>query len=197
LWIVAFQTRFEPVVGFVSPYRFHRLLTTDMEVAVAIDPVIVLVEELRSADATLRNAAKVCVCGTRRERALSINRLLSTIRTLNHELLETVPTSALGAAELIRLVIERLPFSHMRYVDHFSEVARRLECGQRTHADLVWLRAMQMSLANGGTGDCAPQAGLLLRSAIFGAARPILVFRAAVPAACSVRAKGAMALPPN
>ena len=162
----------------------------------AIDPVIVLVEELRSAEATLRNAAKDCARGSRQERAETINRLLSTIKNLNHELQEAVPTSVLGAAELIRLVIERLPFSHMHYVDHYSEIARRLDCGQRSHADLVWLRAMLISLAGSGPGDCAPQAAPLLRSAIIGAARPVLVFRAVKPA-CNVLAKGAMASPPN
>ena len=183
-------------MGLVSPYPFHRLLTTDMEVVVAIDPVIVLAEELRSTEATLRDAAKDYARGNGSERVDTIQRLLFSMKDLNHQLLETVPTSALGAAELIRLVIQRLTLSHARYADHFSEVAQRLQCGQRTHADLVWLRAMQMSLGNSGRGGGDPQAALLLRSAIVGAARPVLVFRT-VPAARTMRARSAMASPPN
>ncbi len=160
----------------------------------AIDPVIVLVEELRSTEATLRDAAKYYVRGNGSERADTIQRLLFSMKDLNRQLSETVPTSALGAAELIRLVIQRLPFSHARYAGHFSEVAQRLQCGQRTHADLVWLRAMQMSLGGSGQGNSGPQAAPLLRSAIVGAARPVLVFRT-VTAARNIRAGSARALP--
>jgi hypothetical protein len=167
-----------------------------MELAVAIDPVIVLAEELRSTEATLRDAAKDYVRGNGSERVDAIQRLLFSMKNLNHQLLETVPTSALGAAELIRLVIQRLPPSHARHADHFSEVAQRLQCGQRAHADLVWLRAMQMSLRGSGRGGSDPQVAPLLRSAIVGAARPVLVFRT-VTAAKNMRAKSAMVSPPN
>jgi hypothetical protein len=196
LWIVVFRTRLPPAVGLVSPYPFLSQLTTDMEVAVAIDPVIVLAEELRSTEATLRDAAKDYARGNCSERVDTIQRLLFSMKDLNRQLSETVPTSALGAAELIRLVIQRLPLSHARYADHFSEVAQRLQSGQRTHADLVWLRAMQMSLRGSGRGDSDPQAALLLCSVIVGAARPVLVFRT-VTAARNMRARSAMASPPN
>jgi hypothetical protein len=196
LWIVVFRTRLLPAVGLVSPYRFYRLLMTDMELAVAIDPVIVLAEELRSTEATLRDAAKDYVRGNGSERVDAIQRLLFSMKNLNHQLLETVPTSALGAAELIRLLIQRLPPSHARHADHFSEVAQRLQCGQRAHADLVWLRAMQMSLRGSGRGGSDPQVAPLLRSAIVGAARPVLVFRT-VTAARNMRARSAMVSPPN
>jgi hypothetical protein len=167
-----------------------------MEVTMAIDPVIVLVEELRSAETTLRVAAKNYERNRGRERGEAVNQLLSTIKNLNSELLETIPTSALGAAELIRLVMERLPFSHARYADHFSEVARRLGGGQRTHADLVWLRAMEMSLSSSGQGDFDFKAAPLLHSAIYGASRPVIVFRAVAPARAKP-GRGAMASPPN
>ena len=162
----------------------------------AIDPVIVLAEELRSAEATLRIAAKDYERNRCRERGETVNHLLSTIKSLNSELLETIPTSALGAAELIRLVMERLPFSHARYADHFSEVARRLGVGQRTHADLVWLRAMEMSLSSSAHGEFDFKAGPLLHSAIYGASRPVIVYRAVMPAR-SNNGQGAIASPPN
>jgi hypothetical protein len=167
-----------------------------MEVAVAIDPVIVLVEELRSAEGTLRDAAKEYARNSYPGRAESIQRLLSLIKNLNQKLMETIPTSALGAAVLLRLVIERLPFSHARHADQFLEIARRLDCGQRTHADLIWLRGIEVSLAGRDAGNGAPQAVPLLRSAILGAARPVLVFRT-VMWGINIRAKRAIATPSN
>jgi len=169
---------------------------TDMEVTMAIDPVVVLVEELRTAEKTLRVAAKDYERDRSRQRGEAVNLLLSTIKSLNSELLETLPTSALGAAELIRLVMERLPFSHARYADHFSEVARRLSAGQRLHGDLVWLRAMEMSLVSTLQGEFDFKAAPLLRMAIFGASRPVVVFRAVMPPR-GAQGRGAMAAPPN
>jgi hypothetical protein len=165
-----------------------------MEVAVAIDPVIVLAEELRSAEGILRDAAKEYARSSYPERAESIQRLLWLIKNLNQKLVETVPTSALGAAVLLRLVIERLPFSHARYADQFLEIARRLDCGQKNHADLVWLRGIEASLGGRDAGNWASQAVPLLRSAILGAARPVLVFRTAM-SGINIRTKRAIATP--
>jgi hypothetical protein len=147
----------------------------------SIDPVILLVEELRSAETSLRCAVKLYERNRCREHGEAVNLLLAAVKSLNSELFETVPTSALGAAALLQLVIERLPFSHARYAGHFSEVAARFGAGLRLHADLVWLRAMQATFVSSASGEPGSRAAPLLHLAILGASRPVMVYRAVTP----------------
>ena len=109
------------------------------------------------------------------ENGETVNALLASIKNLHRDLTETLPTSALGASELVRMAAQRLPFSLARYADHFNEVADRLGAGRREHADLVWLRAMRAALRNGGQQGI--RAAPLLQLAIAGAARPVVIFR--------------------
>jgi hypothetical protein len=162
-----------------------------------IDPVLVLIEELRSAEKSLHCATKLYERNRCREHGEAVNLLLANLKSLNSELHETMPTSTLGAAALLGLVTERLPFSHARYADHFMEVARRFGAGIRQHADLVWLRAMQATFVSHADGEPACRVGVLLHLAIFGAARPVMVFRA-VTLAKPVTARASMAAwPPH
>ncbi len=161
-----------------------------------IDPVLLLMEELRSAESSLHWATKLYERNRCREHGEAVNFLLANIKSLNSELLETMPTSALGAAALLGLVAERMPFSHARYADHFAEVARRFSAGARRHDDLVWLRAMQAGFACRAESGPASKLATLLRLAIGGAARPVMVFRAAGPAAANSDA-GLAAWPPS
>jgi hypothetical protein len=154
----------------------------------SIDPVLVLMEELRAAETSLQCATKIYERNRCREHGEAVNFLLATLKSLNSELLETMPTSALGAAALLELVTERLPFSHARYAEHFLEVARRLGAGMRCHADLVWLRAMQATFVSRADGEADCKVALLLRRAIDGAARPVMVFRAVMPRAANSQA---------
>lgn len=143
-----------------------------------IDPVVVLAEELRSTESALRLAVRRYEQDHARETGETVNSLLGTLKALYRDLFETVPTSALGASEMLRLVAQRLPFSLSRYAEHLHEIADRLEAGRREHADLVWLRAMRAALRGGQGGEQGKKAAPLVSLALAGAARPVLVFRA-------------------
>ncbi len=149
-----------------------------------IDPVVLLAEELRAAENALRTAIQRYERDHARENGERVNSLLNTIKSLYGDLFETVPTSALGAAEMLRMAAQRLPFSMSRHTSHFHEVADRLGEGRREHADLVWLRSMRAALRDGQGGEQGTRAAPLLALALAGAARPVLVFRAMVPPPC-------------
>ena len=146
-----------------------------------MDPVILLTEELRASEAALRRAIQRYEKDHARENGETVNSLLNTIKSLYRDLFETMPTSAMGAAEMLRMAAQRLPFSMARYCQHFHEVADRLGAGRREHADLVWLRAMRAALRDGQGGEQGSRAAPLVSLALAGAARPVLVFRATVP----------------
>ena len=143
-----------------------------------IDPVVVLAEELRSTEGALRDAVRQYERDRAREKGETVNALLTALKSLYRDIAETVPTSAMGASEMVRMAAQRLPFSLARYTDHFHEVADRLGAGRREHADLVWLRAMRAALKGGQAGEQGLKAAPLLSLALRGAARPIIVFRA-------------------
>jgi len=145
---------------------------------VKIDPVVVLAEELRATEAALRHAVRRYEKNQAHENGEAVNMLLDSLKGLYRDIAETIPTSAMGASEMVRLAAQRLPFSLSRYVGHFHEVADRLSEGRREHADLVWLRAMRAALKGGACGDQGLKAAPLLSLAIAGAARPVVVFRA-------------------
>jgi len=142
-----------------------------------IDPVILLAEDLRSTEAALDKATQLFSREHRREDGELVNLLLGRMKQLYHDIFETVPTSALGAGELVRMAARRLPFSYSRYAAHLHEIADRLSLGRRLHTDLVWLRALQAAL---GEGFCGKDGGTIapwLNLAVIGASRPVMVFR--------------------
>lgn len=152
-----------------------------------IDPVVVLADELRTTEGALRAAVKRYEEDYHPESGETVNDLLNRIKTLYGDLYRTLPTSALGAGEMVRVVAQRLPFAHATYASHFHEVADRLGAGQRLHADLVWLRAMRSALADGICGEAGVKMSSLVELALAGAARPVLVWRAVEPAKDSPR----------
>ena len=140
-----------------------------------MDPVVLLAEQLRAAERTLHTAVRSYELDRCQENGETVNSLLCSIKGLHRELTQTVPTSALGASELVRLAAQRLPFSLARYADHFNQVADRLSIGRREHSDLIWLRAMRAVMRSGEQQGV--KAAPLLQLAIAGAARPVVIFR--------------------
>jgi hypothetical protein len=142
-----------------------------------IDPVVLLAEDLRSTDAALEKAAQLYSKEHRREDGALVDLLLGRIKRIYRDIYETVPTSALGAAELVRIAARRLPFSYSRYATHLHEVAERLSIGRRLHGDLVWLRAFQAAIGEGVCGKDGSIIAPWLNLAVIGASRPVMVFR--------------------
>ena len=144
-----------------------------------IDPVVLLAEDLRALEAALSKATQIFRGSGRREDCEQVNVLLGRINAVSSNLFETVPTSALGAAELVGMAARRLPISHSQYATHLHGIADRLSKGRRTHSDLVWLRALQAALMDGVCGEDGHKITPLLNLAIIGASRPVTIFRAA------------------
>ena len=143
-----------------------------------IDPVVALAEELRATEKALRSAVRRYELDQVQQNGETVNTLLAELKSLYRDIAETVPTSAMGASEMVRLAAQRLPFSLSRYTSHFHAVADRLGQGRREHSDLIWLRAMRAALRGGVCGEQGLKAAPLLGLAIAGAARPVVVFRA-------------------
>ena len=147
-----------------------------------IDPIILLAEEIRTLEKQIHTVCK-------REGAYdrqgmeAVNLMVGRLRALYGELLETMPTSAIGAGELIRIAADRLPFAQGRYASHLYRIAERLGAGERAQADLIWLRALAEALAE--DTDAARGAdnrtARLLALAVKGMALPVVVYRAALP----------------
>lgn len=146
-----------------------------------MDPVLLLADELRTTEAALRTAMKRYERNHERSNADAVDSLLDSVKTLRHSIFQTAPTSALGAAELIRLVARCLPFSFATYIARFHEVADRLAAGQRRQEDLIWLRSMRAALAGGVCNEAGIKFAPLLALALLGAARPVVVYRAVAP----------------
>ena len=136
-----------------------------------IDPVVVLAEELRSAELTVRTARE-------RNEEGALTCLLARTVSLYNKISETVPTSALGACELICLAAANLASIDSACAAQLHETANRLKSGVRQHPDLVWLRVVAAELVKGRFGETGLCAAALLRLAIRGAARPIVVYQA-------------------
>ena len=158
-----------------------------------IDPVVLLAEDLRALDAALSKATQIFRASGRREDCEQVNLLLGRINAVSNNLFETVPTSALGAAELVSMAARRLPVSYSRYATHLQGIADRLSKGRRRHADLVWLRALQAALADGVCGEDGHKIKPLLNLAITGASRPVTIFRAATSASGPASWQGVLA----
>ena len=158
-----------------------------------IDPVVLLAEDLRMLEAALSKATQTYQASGRREDGERVNGLLGRIHGAFSDLFETVPTSAVGAAELVGMAARRLPVSYSRYATHLQEIADRLSKGRRTHSDLVWLRALQAALADGACGEDGCKITPLLNLAIIGASRPVTIFRAASSAGGAAPWQGILA----
>lgn len=146
-----------------------------------IDPVVLLAETIRSLERQIHTAMK-SEGGYDRNRQEAISLMLKRLRTLNADLLETCPISALGAGELIRIAADRLPFAHARYAGHLYRIAGRLAAGDRQQSDLIWLRALTEALSEeADSGKRGNRTAQLLASAVKGVALPVIVWRAATP----------------
>src|ERR1700723_2059963 len=80
-----------------------------------IDPVVVLAEELRATESALRSAVRLYELDHVQENGETVNTLLASLKSLYRDIAETVPTSAMGAGEMVRLAAQRLPFALSRY----------------------------------------------------------------------------------
>jgi hypothetical protein len=147
----------------------------------AIDPMVLLAEDLRSTEAALDEASRAYFREHRKEDGEMVNVLIARLKRLYGETLKTAPTSALGAAELVRIAARHVPFTHARYATHLQEIADRLSLGQKDHADLIWLRALQAALAEGLCGRDGDTIAPWLKLAVIGASRPVMVFRSVLP----------------
>ena len=114
-----------------------------------IDPVILLVEELRSVELALSKATQTYRRTSQREDGEVVNLLLAKLKRLFSELFETLPTSAAGAAELIDIAAQRLPFAYARFAAHLHNVADWLSLGRRDHDDRVRVRGVGLAALPG------------------------------------------------
>jgi hypothetical protein len=122
------------------------------------------------ADATQRYNRRAC------PRELeTISRLIDPTRRVFDQLCALVPTSAVGAAEMIKIAMSRLPAEYSRYEKHMHDIAERLSRGQRDHADLVWLRALEAALVERMPKTNSCKIASLIASAIAGISRPVIV----------------------
>ncbi|MBU6471231.1 MAG: hypothetical protein KGJ75_00830 [Alphaproteobacteria bacterium] len=144
-----------------------------------IDPVIVLVEELKASYTALARARQAEDWG-------SAQRELTKQAATQAELRETEPTSVIGAAYLLREAAAELLASQADADVATSnvrlrEAAARMEQGVRRLADLVWLRQFHRALAGGWYGRVGEEVAPLVAMSLKGAARPLLLYRAACP----------------
>lgn len=147
----------------------------------SIDPVILLVSDLRENEKRLIAECKSQASSYCPDRALLTAKLLDRIRMLHDDLQKVAPTSAIGAGELIRIAVQRLPPSHEGYGGHLREIADRLGAGQRRHADLLWIRALSEALTAGPPDESGARAAVLLNLAVRGASQPVVIHRAVMP----------------
>jgi hypothetical protein len=146
-----------------------------------IDPVILLTDELHAIELALSRASQAYNQSGRREDGEVVNTLLARTKGLFEEIMETVPTSAMGAAALVMLAGQRLPFSHARHAARLHNIADRLAAGCRDQKDIIWLRAMHAALLEGIGARDGGKTAQLLDLAIRGACRPVMVFRSVTP----------------
>ncbi|HTK80366.1 MAG TPA: hypothetical protein VL286_07985 [Rhizomicrobium sp.] len=139
-----------------------------------IDPVIAISEELRRVEGLLRRAR------AQGDDALC-RKVLAEISVLSERLFRTTPTSTVGAAEILDRTSQLLADSFAYCAARMHAIAERFACGHRTLADFVWLRTTAKDLADGLYGEEGLIAAPLVASALAGASRPVLVFRAAKP----------------
>ncbi len=139
-----------------------------------IDPVVAIAQKILDAERALRDAR------LRRDEKMT-TRWLAMLSMLNEDLYTVVPTSPLGAAELLRKASASLGSAWAVYAAQLDAIAERLSNGARLLDDLVWLRSMRPALSGGLCGNDGVIVAPLVALAIRGAARPVIVFRAVFP----------------
>lgn len=149
----------------------------------AIDPVAVLIYELRGAQQSLAAAHGAPVRDSRLDECIAD--LETRIADLRDQLLYTAPTGPVGAAELIQVAANMLEASHGPYADQLRRIASRLSVGRRIPSDILWLRQMVDAVMDGLCGSQA-DAEVLLQLALKGATAPLVVFRAVEPPSSEV-----------
>lgn len=138
----------------------------------SIDPIVLLLDEIQVTEELLRTQMKLDDPVYRLSRKRTLGATLERVRTLRRALRETTPTSAIGAAGLLLIVSKRLSPSH--YAKHLKRISSRLMAGKRLQSDLIWLRALLRTLHNEAVEHYNTR---LLRQAIAGASKPVLIFR--------------------
>jgi len=143
-----------------------------------IDPVIPLLEEIRLAEEEVQrqSAHNAVSYSPRRDELIAV--MLGRIASFYDDLYKVVPTSAIGAGALLGLVWRWLPSHYARHEQHLTRIANRLQAGQRSIDDLVWLRALAAALDDDPCRN--DNLRVVLHAAIQGASRPILIFRRAI-----------------
>lgn len=137
-----------------------------------MDPVVALAEQLRAAERSLQSA-----CTNWPDEKIVELRTASLI--IRRMLESTEPTSAMGAAELIAIAADRLATTEFPYIEDLKSVGLRFGDGRRVLSDLIWLRAVVTALDGDACGERGKRAAALIRAAIEGAAKPLIIFRAA------------------
>lgn len=140
-----------------------------------VDPVIALMDEIERAYVMLADARSA-------DDWPATRRGLARIAMLHQRLIATEPATVIGAACLLREAASLLPQSQGPSLsDSLRAIAARFDEGRRRVEDLVWLRGIAGELATGASGDLGQAAANMIRLAIKGAARPVLLFRAVSP----------------
>jgi hypothetical protein len=142
---------------------------------VRVDPVIALMDEIERAYLALAEARDVddlraTRCG------------LARIAILHQRLIATEPTTVIGAACLLREAASLLPQSQSHSCsDKLREIAADFDEGRRRVEDLVWLRRAAEALGTESPNQLGCTAAEMIRLALKGASRPVLLYRAVCP----------------
>jgi hypothetical protein len=157
------------------PWQYRFEIVLDRAEAFVEDLVVTLAGRLRSLESALLNATQRFNRRACPQELETIGRLIGRIREVFGQLCAHVPTSAAGAAELIKIAVLQLPAEYSRYEKRLHEIAERLSRGDRDHADLVWLRALESAFLEKARGNDSSKLESLIASAIAGISRPTLV----------------------
>jgi hypothetical protein len=139
-----------------------------------IDPVVELAEKLRKAELKLHDSRI-------RSDPVSSSDVVAEISALNERLYDAVPTSALGAAELLERIAAALDEWSKLCAYRLREIAGRMGRGERSLEDLMFLRRLLPQFSRRLYGDEGFVVAPMLAAAIEGASRPVLIYRAAMP----------------
>jgi hypothetical protein len=146
-----------------------------------MDPVVILAERLRMAER--------CAEGMYAEQGSGAgNGRAAIVKLLQKKLEATEPTSVLGAGELIMLAADRLSPLPFTEGEQLRNIGDRFHRGERILSDLIWLRRIAETIEPDPSTESNrsehSQAAAMIRLALKGAARPVMIFRA-VPPVCS------------
>jgi len=143
-----------------------------------IDPVIPLLEEIRTAEEELQRQStrNTIAYSPRRDELIAV--ILGRVAALYDDLYKVMPTSPIGAGALLDLVWRWLPPHYARYEQQLARIGNCLQNGQRSTDDLVWLRALAAALDDDPYRN--DNLRVVLHAAIQGASRPVLIFRRAI-----------------